>query len=924
MRQQAGAQGTPKLSVQRPQSSSPTPMPPQSRDDGLAKKERETASRPAAAPLSIVRSSGSTAVEATGGGSSRAATATPPQRTTTAVQRQQQQQQQQQQRVQRVVLEDEARESWGARDVVVLMVAEKPSVASAIAHVLSHGTATARRGISPANAVHEFRAPFRGVRGGALFRVTSVTGHVYSVDFAAHLANWDSAAPVELFTAPVRKVEANAKLPVCRHLQAEARGACALVLWLDCDREGENICFEVMQNVVPNLDRPARVYRARFSSITAPDIAAAMAKLTVGVAFTRFQTLFFRDKYGGLDASLISYGPCQMPTLGFCVDRYDEIQAFVPQPFWYVEPVVDAGGRALRLAWARHRVMDRGHAVQLFKGLKDSRAATLEAVKEKETRRARPVPLNTVELLKVASQKLRLGPQHTMLIAERLYTSGYISYPRTESSAYPAAFDIVAVLKEHAQNRSWHAPPLSQRELLSAGLTAAKEGVDMGDHPPITPMTSADEGVLGADEWRLYEYIARHFIASVSPDCRLAKTKATFSIGGEQFKISGSRVTSPGFTAVLPWSESHDVAMPDFSRYAIPSQLAVTSIELLEGKTSPPDFLTESELISLMEKNGIGTDASIPVHINNICERHYAKVDQAKRTIAPTKLGIALVHGYLRIDPELVRPAVRANIERSITRIAKGEASFEEVTRDAVAEFTQKFKYFSEKIALMDELFEASFSTITETEGKLLTRCALCRRFMSLISRRPTRLYCETCQKTYTLPQGGIIKETGKGLVCPLDRFELVMYTSGPGERTRAYNVCPNCYNSPQIEDMPEGCGCNRCPNPDCPQSCESRSLFRCPECDVGTVVLDPTGPPKWRGSCNMCNFLMVFPDSTIKVEVLDDECAECGATKARVEFKAAESPLPGKQTQTTVCLLCDEFFASLGRGRGRRGGYKH
>jgi DNA topoisomerase-3 len=75
--------------------------------------------------------------------------------------------------------------------------------------------------------------------------------------------------------------------------------------------------------------------------------------------------------------------------------------------------------------------------------------------------------------------------------------------------------------------------------------------------------------------------------------------------------------------------------------------------KMVERKTSPPDHLTESELISLMEKHGIGTDASIPVHINNICERNYVTI-LTGRKLQPTTLGIILVHGYQKVSASVL------------------------------------------------------------------------------------------------------------------------------------------------------------------------------------------------------------------------------------------------------------------------------
>lgn len=84
------------------------------------------------------------------------------------------------------------------------------------------------------------------------------------------------------------------------------------------------------------------------AALTHTDTAAAPAQ--VGVAFTRFQSRFFQSKYGNLDSRLISYGPCQTPTLNFCVERHQAIACFQPEPFWVVRPRAAKAGTLLNVS----------------------------------------------------------------------------------------------------------------------------------------------------------------------------------------------------------------------------------------------------------------------------------------------------------------------------------------------------------------------------------------------------------------------------------------------------------------------------------------------------------------------------------------------------------------------------------------------
>ena len=181
----------------------------------------------------------------------------------------------------------------------VLMVADKPSLAQSIAKFLSKGQMSTRKGLNGVCSVHEYNGQFN--KEPARFKMTSVCGHVMTLDFHHKFNNWDAVNPQELFTATTLKKEANEKLQIPRFLQHEGKGVDYIVLWLDCDKEGENICFEVLDCVKPVMNRRSgtkTVYRAKFSAITETDICSAMHRLSepnrneasnkIGMAWRKF------------------------------------------------------------------------------------------------------------------------------------------------------------------------------------------------------------------------------------------------------------------------------------------------------------------------------------------------------------------------------------------------------------------------------------------------------------------------------------------------------------------------------------------------------------------------------------------------------------------------------------------------------------
>jgi len=263
----------------------------------------------------------------------------------------------------------------------VLMIAEKPTIAETIAHILGKGVKS-RKGLSKLVHVHEYEGDFYGTP--AFFKVTSVAGHVYERDFPKEYNNWNQVDPKMLFDAETMKID-NPKENhhMTKHLLQEAKGVDYLVLWLDCDREGENICFEIIDTIkhlLPDENTVGEqvIFRAKFSSLAEKDILGAYNNLTeppnlneslsvdarqiidlkVGSAFTRFQTLTLKKKYPELNLKVVSYGPCQFPTLGFCIDQYFKRLTFVPVDYWFLQAIINKEDQTYKLSWERNRVFN--------------------------------------------------------------------------------------------------------------------------------------------------------------------------------------------------------------------------------------------------------------------------------------------------------------------------------------------------------------------------------------------------------------------------------------------------------------------------------------------------------------------------------------------------------------------------------------
>ncbi|XP_068192543.1 DNA topoisomerase 3-alpha [Antennarius striatus] len=637
----------------------------------------------------------------------------------------------------------------------VLCVAEKNDAAKGISDIMSSGRFRRREGLSKFNKIYEYEYHLFGQN--VTVTMTSVSGHLLALEFKAPFQKWYSCNPVLLFDAEVEKYCPDNMIQIKRTLEKEARQCQALVIWTDCDREGENIGFEIIdvcKAVKPNL----QVFRAKFSEITRNSIQRACETLTdpdsnisdavdvrqeldlrIGASFTRFQTLRLQKIFPqSLANQLISYGSCQFPTLGFVVERFKAIQSFIPEIFYKITVLHEMEEDVVEFSWKRNRLFNHTACLVLYQICMEDPIATITSVTSKPKSKWRPLPLDTVEMEKLASRKLKINAKETMKIAEKLYTQGYISYPRTETNIFPQNLALAPLVEQQTQSPVWGA--FAQQVLGQPGGPNPRQGKKSDQaHPPIHPTKYSN--TLQGNEGRLYEFIVRHFLACVSQDALGQETVVDIDIAKEKFSASGLMVIARNYLDVYPYDKWNTKLIPVYEQGA---RFQPSAIEMVDGQTSPPQLLTEADLIALMEKHGIGTDATHAEHIETIKSRMYVGLTADQRFL-PGELGMGLVEGYNSMGYEMSKPNLRAELEADLKLVSEGRKDKWSVLRHHLQKYKTVFIESSRKAKKLDEALSPYLGApqqITEEEQQdmeiplPIRKCPQCGRDMVMKKKR--------------------------------------------------------------------------------------------------------------------------------------------------------------------------------------------
>ncbi|MEF2845649.1 MAG: DNA topoisomerase I [Eggerthellaceae bacterium] len=606
------------------------------------------------------------------------------------------------------------------------------------------------------------------------------------------LKAWKMDALPYLVYSPIEKRPK--EKDIIRSLKNLAKKADSIVIATDFDSEGELIGSDAL-SCIQEVNATAPVSRARYSAFTKEEITHAFNNLVTldtnlasagasrqdidliwGAVLTRYLTLVKFAGYGNVRSS----GRVQTPTLALIVARERERLAFIPEDYWVIKADFGEGDDAFVAPHATARFKVEAEANAVMSNVQDAtHGKVIEITKRKRTV-APPVPFNTTSLMAAASAE-GLSPARTMRIAESLYMDGYISYPRVDNTVYPSSLDLADTVKKIMGNPAY-APYC--KELLSRGTLKATRGKkETTDHPPIYPTASATPDDLAPAEYKLYNLIARRFMATLSDAAIVEGTKVKIDVEGEPFVAKGDVLVKKGFREIYPYGLKKDEQLPALFEG---QDVVFKGATCTKKQTEPPARYSQGKLIQEMEKLGLGTKSTR----HSIIERLYTVKYIQNDPIEPSQLGMAVCDALDKFAPHITHPEMTAELEEEMDNIAEGQKTKAEVvmnSRDLLSEQLAELMPHSEEVkdALADAVAADAY----------VGPCPKCGKDLQLRTSQKTRsmfIGCSgwpDCDVTYPLPKGKIEAVEEKCPVCGMPQVKVTAFRSKP----RIVCIDPEC-----------------------------------------------------------------------------------------------------------------------------------
>ncbi len=617
--------------------------------------------------------------------------------------------------------------------------------------------------------------------------------------------------------------------PKAKRVIAELKDAAAksddVILATDEDREGEAIAWHLSEA----LNLPEDSKRIVFHEITKSAIQEALNNprgldmnlidaqqarrvldRLVGYELSPF--LWQKIRYG------LSAGRVQSVALRLVVEREREIQNFKSEEYWTVE--VDLAPKNSEQRFKARLVKTDGKTIEKL-GIKNQAEAEkiekeLEGasyqvtnVAKKEVVRMPAPPFTTSTLQQEASRKFGMSAKQTMMLAQKLYETGYITYMRTDSVnlSQLALQQAKSVIDEHFGKEYSLAIP-RQYKTKSKGAQEAHEAIrptDLSRRPELL------KGELIGGERKLYDLIWKRTIACQMEAAVFDQTVAEIQAGEKYgFRANGYVMKFDGF--IKAYTEGRDEngdeeeqegQIPELSAGEI---LKFLELFKLQHFTQPPARYTDATLIRALEAHGIGRPSTYAPTLATIQERGY--VEKFEQKFKPLEIGFLVNDMLVENFPEIVDIDFTSHIEEELDDIAEGKIKWVPV----IEEFYMPFKkHLEEKFASVDKLTEVSDTDCPHCGKKMLIKFGRMGKFLACSDPE--------CKTTMPMPEEAAkikeLEEKTKNERCPICGKDMKV-------RRGRFGYFLGCVDYPKCKGVAK---------------ILDKTGFKCPECKVGELV---------------------------------------------------------------------------------------
>ncbi|HML71889.1 MAG TPA: DNA topoisomerase 3 [Macellibacteroides fermentans] len=559
-------------------------------------------------------------------------------------------------------------------------IAEKPSVAREIAEVLGA------------------KNKMKGYIEGNGYQVTWTFGHLCTLkephEYTPEWKRWSlSSLPMIPPRFGIKLIDSPSYVEQFQVIEKLMQNAEMVINCGDAGQEGELIQRWVMQKA--GVTCP--VYRLWISSLTEEAIREGFQKLKEQESFNKLYeaglsraigdwllgmnaTRLYTLKYGQ-NRQVLSIGRVQTPTLALIVNRQNEIANFTPEPYWELKTVY----KNTTFSSTKGKFTDKTEGENFLTVVKEEDFEVTDT-SEKKGKEYPPRLFDLTSLQVECNKKFAFSAEDTLKLIQSLYEKKVTTYPRVDTTflsddIYPKVPNTLKGMTDYAELTS---------PLLGKKLPKSKKVFDdtkVTDHHAIIP-TGVRPNNLSENERKVYDLVARRFIAAFYPDCQISTTTVLGKVGKVEFKVTGKQILEPGWRVVFGAEQKDPDAEPSEEEGILPEFVKgergphepilgekwtqapkpYTEATLLRAMETAGKLVDNDELRDALKENGIGRPSTRAAIIETLFKRNYVRKE--KKNLIATPTGMELIG---TIQEELLKSAELTGLwEKKLRQIEKG------------------------------------------------------------------------------------------------------------------------------------------------------------------------------------------------------------------------------------------------------------